>query len=320
MNQELFEETYTPRWEQFERSLELLEKRTALIETKDLQDFPSNYRNLCKQLALARDRRYSAQIVDRLNRLVIRAHRILYRDNKVESWAILRFFTRTFPRAVRKEARLFWLCTAIFYVPLFGLAAAVHLNPDLIYSVMNAQQVDQFDTMYDPAQKQERTAVMDFFMFGYYIRNNVGIGFRTFGLGILAGYGSIFALMYNGLVIGALAGHMTHAPYYHSFFTFVAGHGSYELTAIVLAGVAGMRLGLAFIFPGNLTRKQALVVAGKTGIVIVWGMAAMLTLAAVIEAFWSPRDFAPVVKYTAAALMWLSVIVYFTFMGRGHED
>ena len=68
-------------------------------------------------------------------------------------------------------------------------------------------------------------------MFGYYIKNNIGISFRTFAGGMLFGLGSVFFLVYNGLAIGATAGHLTQAGFASTFYPFVAGHGSFELTA-----------------------------------------------------------------------------------------
>ncbi|WP_331351678.1 stage II sporulation protein M, partial [Cellvibrio sp. UBA7671] len=73
-------------------------------------------------------------------------------------------------------------------------------------------------------------------MFGFYISNNIGVSFRTFASGILFGVGSIFFLVYNGLLMGAVSGHLTNAGFTETFFTFVVGHGSFELTAICISG------------------------------------------------------------------------------------
>ncbi len=88
------------------------------------------------------------------------------------------------------------------------------LDDNLIYSVMSDAEVAKMEEMYRPDNNRpgrtiERSADSDFAMFGFYIFNNIGIGFRTFAMGILAGVGTVFTLFYNGLVIGGVAGYLS---------------------------------------------------------------------------------------------------------------
>ena len=118
---------------------------------------------------------------------------------------------------------------------------------------MSPAQVVQFEQMYDPAsehQLRERGADSDVLMFGFYIRNNIGVGFRTFAGGIFVGLGTLFFLIYNGLLFGAVSGHISNIGYEETFRSFVAGHGPFELTAIVLAGASGFMIGMAVLAPG----------------------------------------------------------------------
>lgn len=315
MNQELFEKNNEQTWEEFEALLTALEK--GKHDDKDaLRDFPRRYRRACKHLALARDRRYSAHVVDRLNDLVMRGHRLLYVSQGFGLTYLWHFFAYSFPNAVRKEARLFWLCSLLFYGPLFGAVIAIQIEPEIAYSLTSPANLAQMESMYDPANREARDIGDDVLMFGFYIRNNTGIGFRTFGSGFVAGIGAILILLFNGISIGAAMGHLAQMPYAENFYTFVVGHGAFELTAIVLAGVAGFRLGLAWVMPGNLSRLQSMKEAGKTAITIVYGMGIMFILAAAIEAFWSPRQLAPMIKYVVGAMFWLITGAYFLLMGR----
>src|SRR6202008_638920 len=101
----------------------------------------------------------------------------------------------------------------------------------------------------------------DWMMFGYYIRNNVGVAFQCFAGGLFAGLGSVFFLAYNGAFSGALAGYLTQRGLSSTFYAFIATHSSFELTAIVLAGAAGLKMGHSLLAPGRLTRRQSLVLA-----------------------------------------------------------
>jgi uncharacterized membrane protein SpoIIM required for sporulation len=154
-------------------------------------------------------------------------------------------------------------------------------------------------------------------MFGFYIWNNVRIGFQTFAGGLLAGVGSVWFLASNGVIIGSVAGYLTQIGYAATFWSFVAGHSSLELVAIVLSGAAGLRLGLAVIAPGERSRKSALVAAAKPAVRVMYGAALLFFAAAFVEAFWSPHTTIPFgVKIAAGAAGWALLASYFAFAGR----
>jgi uncharacterized membrane protein SpoIIM required for sporulation len=162
-----------------------------------------------------------------------------------------------------------------------------------------------------------RDAQNDWVMFGFYIRNNIGVAFQCFAGGLFAGLGSLFFLAFNGAYSGAIGGYLTQKGLGETFYSFVVTHAAFELTAIVLSGAAGLRLGHALLAPGRLTRQQALVVAAKESAVIIYGVMVLLLVAAGIEAFWSSAKWIPpAMKYGVAALCWTAVIAYFTLQGR----
>ncbi|MCY1393502.1 Stage II sporulation protein M [compost metagenome] len=157
-------------------------------------------------------------------------------------------------------------------------------------------------------------------MFGYYIMNNIGIAFQTFASGLLLGVGSLFYLCFNGLLIGALAGHLTEIGYGPSFWSFVIGHGAFELSAIALAGAAGLKLGWAIIAPGQLPRGEALRSAAIVSVQLIYGVLIFLVLAAFIEAYWSSKTTLSVqLKYAVGTALWLLVGAYLALAGRTHH-
>src|SRR5581483_6528895 len=145
------------------------------------------------------------------------------------------------------------------------------------------------------------------------IMHNVSISFQCFAGGLLAGVGSIFFLIYNGALIGAVGGYLTARGLGATFYPFVATHSAFELTAIVLAGAAGLRLGQGLLMPGRRTRLDSLVFAARRCTVLLYGSTAMLLTAAAIEAFWSSaRWLPPAIKYGVATVCWLAVLSYLT--------
>jgi uncharacterized membrane protein SpoIIM required for sporulation len=321
LSREIFEKSHELQWQALEASLDRLESRNRGNRGGEAApDFPELYRQVCHHLALARHRRYGADLELRLNRLVLRGHQQLYRSRAGDFGAALRFVTSGFPRLVRSEVRLVLLSLLLFAGPLIAMSLAVPWRPELALSVLPPASVEQMGQQYAPEGSLEagRPLDSDLQMFGFYIYNNIGIAFRTFASGILAGLGSIFFMIYNGLVIGAVMGHIEHMGYQENFYPFVIGHGAFELTAIVLAGAAGLRLGLALLAPGRLSRGEALLGASRRAIGLVYGVAGMLTIAAFLEAFWSPSAVPAMVKLVVGGVLWLYVLFYFTVAGRSH--
>lgn len=323
MKQSLFESRHQPQWQAFAEQLKQLEQGQA--KSSDVADFPHQYRRLCQHLALAQERGYSSYLVDPLQQLALRGHQQLYRHRSQLAANILSFVLADFPRLVREQWRFVLTASLLFFGSLAGIALLVFLFPDLIYSIVSPQQVAEMQSMYDPdasrlGRAAERASSEDWMMFGYYVMHNIGIAFQTFAAGLLFGLGSVFFLIFNGLVIGAVSGHLTEIGYGQTFWSFVIGHGAFELTAIALAGAAGLKLGWALIAPGYLTRGESLRLAAHKSVQMMCGVMVFLLIAAFIEAYWSSTTgIAPWVKYLVGAALWLLVIAYLSLAGRSHH-
>lgn len=319
MKQRPFEQAHAASWQAFEQDLVKLEKRAKLGAPR-AEQFPAHYRAICQQLALARARHYSPDLAARLNALALRGHQQLYRSGKPFLNELLEFLYGGFPRAVRRDGALFLSAALLFFGSFIAMALACYAQSELIYSLMSPEQVRQIEHMYEPARHvlgREREADSDVYMFGHYLMHNTGIGFQTFAGGLLAGLGTLFYLLHNGLMLGAVSGHLTRLGLGDTFWPFVCGHGAFELTAIVLAGQAGLKLGLAVLAPGRRTRSAALRRAAGDAVPLIGGCGLFFALAAVIEAFWSASmAVPPMMKYTVAAGLWSFVVGYLSLAGR----
>ena len=286
-------------------------------------DIPRRYRRVCQQLALARRRGYSPMLIDRLSQLVERTHTIFYRPPRPRWWRVVSFIASEFPAQVRAQWGWMLASALLLFVPMLAMIVAIHYQPELAQSVFGIDELAQMEQMYDPSRVDRigRDSGSDLMMFGHYIMNNISIGFRSFASGLLVGIGSILILVSNGVMIGTVAGHLTEIGYGGPFWRFVVGHSAPELLAIVISGGAGMRLGIALIAPGQLTRVAALLAAGRIGARLILGVFVMLLAAAFIEAFWSSIASLPdLVKYGSGALIWLFVLGWLGFGGRGRVD
>ena len=330
VRQSQFIKQHEDTWQRFEAWLDFQElnrfqkksKKNPIEKPEDI-DLPDVYRKVCHHFALASSRMYNPVLVDKLNKLVVRGHHALYstRSNFWES--ILAYFSVEFPRLVRQEWRVVLLAGALFYLPFIAIIVAIQYNPEMVYSVMDGPTVSGLETMYEPNRNErmgrERESDSDLYMFGFYIKHNIGIDFKMFAGGMLFGIGSLFFLLFNGVFLGAAFGHMTHLGYFDSFWGFVVGHGSFELTAMVLSGAAGLKLAQALIMPGRKSRNRALIDNGKIAVKIMYGVILMSVIAAFIEAFWSSTVMPVMIKYVVAAILWSLVFGYFIFVGRNKK-
>ncbi|MBD1550927.1 stage II sporulation protein M [Pseudomonas typographi] len=320
MKQRQFEASHQRAWAAFEAQLGQAERAKAPVE--HAQAFGPAYRRLCSHLALAQERQYTSHLIDRLQHLALRGHQQLYRHQPKPSAQLAHFLWVGFPRQVRAKGVFVLLAAATLFGTLALVAGLVYAYPELAYSVLPAGQLASIEQMYSPAHSHlgraaDRQASADWVMFCFYVMNNIGIAFQTFASGLLVGLGSLFYLFYNGLQIGVVAGHVSHSAAGLPFWSFVIGHGAFELTAITLAGAAGLQLGWALIAPGPLSRGQALRQAAKAAVQLVYGVVVFLLVAALLEAYWSAKgSITPATKFAVGAALWAGVLAYLLLAGR----
>jgi uncharacterized membrane protein SpoIIM required for sporulation len=312
MKQKQFELQHAALWE----SIEAILKDTS----PQMETLPPLYRKLCQNLALSGQRGYSPALTDYLQKMVTDCHRLLYGTAVERPHALWRWLAQDLPQRVRQEWRLMLLTIVAFWGVAIGVGLLVWFKPHWAYSFMSAQQLENFRHMYQPGQIHvgRGGAEGDMRMFGFYIWNNVSIGFRTFAGGIFGGILALVSVTMNGMQMGVVASWLTKDPATrHMFWSFVITHSSFEVTGLLLSGMAGIRLGLSLIHPGRLSRRHAVLVASQKMFPVVVGAALLTVLAAFFEAFWSGSTAIPVnVKYGVGAVCWLLVLAYFAFAGR----
>ncbi|MCG8455185.1 MAG: stage II sporulation protein M [Holophagales bacterium] len=315
MSHERFVARHRSTWDRTERLLDRLDQKPVWDEA--MAELPALYRRCCHHLALVRQRNVDPHLEDRLHAIALRGYRTLYRSRHQEPLALLRLWTREFPSLVRARARAFWLASALFYGPALAMGLLVLSDPDAVLTLIGPERLAELEAMYRNRPAEERGAGADFGMFGFYVYNNISVAFRTFAAGLFAGIGTLFFLTFNGLYLGAVLAHMVHVQSAVSLTSFVITHGAFELTALVIAGVAGLELGGAVIAPGRRARGDALRRAGRSCAVLLCGITALLLVAAFVEAFWSSTAWVPPAgKYAVGSAAWIAVAAYLLFAGR----
>jgi uncharacterized membrane protein SpoIIM required for sporulation len=324
-----------PAWQQFEQLLKRRQSWRSLT-AEEIGTFSRLLRELAHDLAIIRSRDWGQSLVTYLNDLVARGHHSFYRAHPARWSRVVEFLSRDFPRMFRRNGAYFLVAAALFFVPLAATWTAVQTDPTVAMRLLPSEALEQYDQMYGPRGKPAEVedsaekkpeqpddeSVAGGFdesraaMAGFYVQHNVGIALQCFARGLLLGVGTIHTLLFNGLTIGAVAGYVLAMGHSEKFLSFVVSHGSFELTAIAIAGAGGLVLGDALVHPGQRTRLEALRVRGLDAVQLAGGAAAMLVIAALIEAFWSPAPIPAMWKYSVGSALWMLVAVYLTLAGR----
>lgn len=307
------------RWDEFQVMADRA-ARSGLdtFAAEELPDFAARYRELAADLARARTYRAAPAVLVRLERLVAAGHNTLYRDERRTGARIWQFIARECPAGVIQAWRTVLLAFIVFALPAAGGFLLLRERPALAEEVLPDVMLDRAAAGGVRQQEGKGYVEEDLsrrpLMASAIMTNNITVAFYCFAGGIFAGIGSLVLLAYNGLSIGAISGHFANVGLLGYLWTFVIGHGVLELFAIWVAGAAGFLLGRAFIAPGDLSRAEALTLAGRLALRMIGTVVVLLVLAGLIEGFLSAstRPLAYRLAVSSASLL-----VLIAYLGNG---
>ena len=304
-------------WQRLEDLLTLLDSSSLRrLHREEVRELGRIYRRTASDLAIARAESRDPRLVNYLNSLVIRAHGRIYRAGALEGGARLRlFFARDFPRTFRRT----WRHTALAFVVFAAFFIAGFLGTwrdtefsDLagVTAAWRAQNTDARVRWWERLNDANQVGGAQI------MTNNMQVMFYAFAFGALVGLGTLYIMAFNGASVGAVLALTYRAGFGHELLAFMAGHGVIELTCIFIAGGAGLLVGSAILFPGDLSRLDALRLRGRDSIQLIVGCIPLLVLAGIIEGFISPAPISPAFKYSVAAATGVALYTYLLLAGR----
>ena len=302
-----FLESRLKKW----KRLEELTARASRLRLKSLsgeevREFGQLYRRTAADLAIAREEVRDQRLVNYLNHLVARAHGAIYRSESSGFGVFVSFFRYEFPAVFRRTfyytltAFLVFIVSAVFAgtACILDEGFADRIAPRLKQSIAEHHNWTESVNNANPLAS---TSIQT---------NNINVTFYAFAGGLLAGIGTLWVLTQNGLLLGMVLS-LCFRYRFWEIPIFISAHGVIELTAIFIAGGAGLLIARALLMPGDLRRIDALVENGRLSIKLILGCIPMLLIAGLIEGFISPAHIPATFKFSISALSALLMTMYF---------
>jgi len=300
------------------RELETLLRRAAGCGLRDftgaeLERFGRLYRLASGDLAVAQ-RDYAADRVRLyLEQLVARAHPYVYQRDVSDWHGLLAFFAVGFPRLYRAHAPYVLVSAAVLCLPALAAYFAALLSPVAQEVLVPASllHVIRQGQMWTDIPEGMRPAESTFLM-----THNLQVAILAFAGGVLAGLGTLYVLLQNGLLLGAVLGACQAHGLALPLLAFISPHGYLELSDVVIAGAAGLRLGYPLLAPGLRPRRVALMAGARDAVRLLVGGAPLLVVAGLLEAFVSPSDLPATAKLVIGPLTGVALYSYLLLAGR----
>ena len=314
MNLDRFLRDRSASWTELDELLRAAGRHPEKLGARGVRRLGELYRAAAADLALARSRWPGDPVTTRLDERVSRARHLVY-DAPTRRDSLVAFVTRDYWRAIRARR----LQLAIAAALTFGAAGLSGVWADHDPGAAGGLVPGAYQSVTQPRphgsdlrlSRSERTALS-----GQIFTNNIRVTMLAFAAGIAAGLGTALLLLFNGVMLGTVGGLAIGSGNGRVFFELVTAHGVLELSCIVVAGAAGLRMGWALIEPGTATRATALGLEARDAIKIVLGTAPWLVVAGLIEGFLTPAglglEAVIAVGFGVAAVYWALVV----FAGR----
>ncbi|TMU84947.1 stage II sporulation protein M [Bacillus sp. BHET2] len=309
MNVKQFVKQHRDDWKSLEELLGTLRKRKN-VTGPTIDQFNRLYQKAAQNLSYSQTYFPGEEVTDYLNGLVSKSHNLLYKDQITSGKQVRHFFSTTFIGLLLEQWKFVILALILFTVGALGAFLSVMNDPLHIYSILPPE----LSQGVDPSNLGKSDGQVDSsIMSASIMTNNIQVAFLAFAGGVTFGLLTVYMLVYNGVIIGALAALFWHQGMSYEFWAYIVPHGIIELTAIFIAGGAGLLMGYKLFVPGRFTRSFQLKEQAKRSVQLLLGTIPLFVIAGIIEGFITPAAISLPSKYIVALLTVIGLILYMVF-------
>lgn len=279
MREVVFSKKNQPKWEKIEKYL----NGELTASADQLADF---YVHINDDLSYARTFYPKSHLIQYLNKLALSLHTRIYKNKKEKKSRFKEFWWYEVPAAMRAGHRELLYSFLVFVIAIAIGAFSCMVDEDFVrlilgdgYVNMTLDNINSGDPMGVYRSHDSNS------MFAGIATNNVRVSFLAFALGILSSLMTGYILFQNGIMVGAFQTFFIQKGLGWISFSTIFLHGALELSAIVIAGAAGMILGNAWMFPGTYSRIESLGKGARRSLKVIIGLVPVFIVAAVIESY-----------------------------------
>jgi uncharacterized membrane protein SpoIIM required for sporulation len=302
-----------PTWDRLSQLTARANRGLRHLDAAELDELVRLYQRTSTHLSQARTAFRDQALVLRLTGLVAAAGTVIYGTRPRTFQGLVRFVTTTFPAAVWHLRTFVVVSTLLLVVPFAAMNIWLARSPQAVEAsapaaVREAYIEEDFEAYYSSDPAAQFAAEV--------FTNNVQVGILAFAGGILLCLPTAFVLVLNGANVGVAAGLFSAAGQSGRFWGLILPHGLLELSAVVIAGAAGLALGWSIIAPGDRLRRESLAEEGKRAVVVVIGLIGAFFVAGLVEGFVTGQPWPTSLRVGIGALVWLAFTLYVVGQGR----
>ncbi|MDQ1415885.1 MAG: hypothetical protein QOF81_1498 [Acidimicrobiaceae bacterium] len=303
----------TPTWKRLQQLTQRAGMGVRRLSGAELQELISLYQRTASHLSYAQTNFRDPVLTARLSQQLAASGSIIYgsRPRSIRSFG--QFFTRTFPAALWRIRGFVAVSAVLTLGPAIAVGGWLANSPRAVEATAPAA-VRQAYVNEDFASYYSSQPAAAFATEVY--TNNIRVAALAFAGGILICIPTAYLLVSNGAGVGQAAGLFAAAGQSSKFYGLILPHGLLELTSVIIAGAAGLRLGWAVIDPGDRTRATAIAEEGRRSVVLVLGVILTLLIAGLIEGFVTGSSLPTAVRVGIGVAVEVAFLVYAVGLGR----
>ncbi|HEX7415199.1 MAG TPA: stage II sporulation protein M [Bacteroidia bacterium] len=281
------------KWQEFEK---LLDEKNA-----NPKKLAALFIEVTDDLSYSRTHYSTSKTTQYLNGLAARVHQEIYKNKKENRGRIIAFWKTEVSLTMAKYKKQLLLSFFLFAIfTLLGFISELY-DENFVRFVIGDAYVDATIERIKKGNplgiygEEEQT--------GMFIRitlNNIFVSFNVFVMGLLFSFGTAYQLFKNGVMLGAFQGFFYKYNLLAKSLLVVWIHGTFEISAIIIAGAAGFVLGNSLLYPGTYKRIESLKIGAKNSLKIIVGIVPIFIVAGFLESF--------VTRYTNMPL-WFSLLI-----------
>lgn len=302
-----FIQTYREDWQKLENFIITINKNKREKTSEDIHEFHRTYIKVTQAFSYSQTYFPEEEVTAYLNELVAKAHNLLYQDKVSSRSQFKHFFTQTFIKLLFEQRSAILIAFCLFTFGALAGFISVVTNPLNLYTIIPNEIAYSVDPNFIGATDGAPGAS---FMSAEILTNNIQVAFLAFAGGITFGLLTVYVLIFNGILVGALAAVFWNAGKSYEFWAYIVPHGMIELTAIFIAGGAGLLMGYKLFVPGKHTRVHQLKVQAKRSVQLIIGTIPLFVIAGIIEGYITPASISLEMKYIVALLTVFGLVLY----------